>query len=138
MGYDPKLMGIQPGLREMLFAQAKFNAEDIAVTVERANVTPAPTSKAWSYVVPFTLKTSDGEVIPYTGNIAAAATNTSSAGTASVNDATPAVVMGYGSVTLSGDAKAWLNTETATLTLTYTTAYGNDKTDTFVVTFTAA
>jgi hypothetical protein len=45
--------------------------------------------------------------------------------------------MGYGSVTLSGDAGDWLDTETATLTLTYTTAYGNDKTDTFVVTFTA-
>jgi hypothetical protein len=45
--------------------------------------------------------------------------------------------MGKGTVTLSGDEAAWLDTEVATLTLTYTTAYGNDKTDTFTVTFTA-
>lgn len=136
--YDPTMSGLSPELREQLNAQAKFNAEDITIVIGRANVTPAPTAAVWSYAVPFTMETAAGEVIPYTGNIVAAASNTSSAGTAAVSDTSPAMEMGYGTVTLSGDEAAWLDTETATLTLTYTTAYGNDKTDTFVVTFTAA
>jgi hypothetical protein len=130
------LQGIQPEVAEFIRLQAKFNAEDIAVVVKRANVTPAPTAAVWSYNVPFELQSAAGETLPYTGTIAATVANTSSAGTAAVSTATPAVVLGVGSVTISGDAAAWLNTETATLTLTYTTAYGNDKTDTFVVTFT--
>ena len=137
MAYDDSLQGVKPQLREQLIAQAKFNAEDIAIVVLISNVTPAPTAAAWSYTVPFEMQTAAGEVIPYTGNIAAAAGDTSTAGTASVSDSTPAMVMGKGTVDLEGDEAAWLDTETATLTLTYTTAYGNDKTDTFVVTFTA-
>lgn len=137
MAYDDSLQGVKPQLREQLIAQAKFNAEDIAIVVLISNVTPAPTAAAWSYTVPFEMQTAAGEVIPYTGNIAAAAGDTSTAGTASVSDSTPAMVMGKGTVDLEGDEAAWLDTETATLTLTYTTAYGNAKTDTFVVTFTA-
>lgn len=131
------LDGIDPVSRRMWEAQAKWNAEDIAIVVQIDNVTPAPTAAVWSYAVPFEMQTAAGEIIPYTGNIVAAAGNTSSAGTAAVDDSSPAMVLGVGTVTLSGDAEAWLDTETATLTLTYTTAYGNDKTDTFVVTFTA-
>jgi len=135
--FDGSLQGVQPQVRDFLEAQAKFNAEDIAIEVEIANVTPEPTAAVWSYTVPFTMKTAAGEIIPYTGNIVAAASDDSAAGTAAVDDATPAMVMGKGTVTLSGDEAAWLDTEVATLTLTYTTAYGNDKTDTFTVTFTA-
>lgn len=131
------MQGLAPQFREILTAQAKFNAEDIAIVILDANVTPAPTAAAWSYTVNFEMQTAAGEVIPYTGNIAASAGDTSTAGTASVGDSTPPLVMGIGSVTFSGDEADWLDTETATLTLTYTTAYGNDKTDTFVVTFTA-
>lgn len=131
------LQGVQPEVAAFIKAQAKFNAEDIAIVVKRANVTPAPTAAIWSYAVPFEMQTAAGEIIPYTGNIVAGAGDTSTAGTAAVSDASPALVLGVGTVTLSGDAAAWLATETATLTLTYTTAYGNDKTDTFVVTFTA-
>lgn len=137
MANDTSLQGLSPQERYLWNTQAKFNAEDILVVVKIANVTPEPTSAVWSYIVPFELQTATGEVIPYSGNIAAAAANTSTAGTAAVSDATPDMVMGVGNVTLSGDAEDWLDTETATLTLTYTTAYGNDKTDTFVVTFTA-
>jgi hypothetical protein len=129
--------GLQPKLREILEAQAVFNAGGAVVVIGIANVTPAPTAAAWDYVVPFRLETSGGLVIPYTGTIGAGAANTSSAGTASVSTATPAVVDGVGDVTFSGDAEAWLDTETATLTLTFTDPYGTAKTDTFVVTFTA-
>lgn len=131
------IRGLSPRLRDILIAQAKFNADDITIVIDQANVTPEPTAAVWSYEVTFRMLTAAGEEIPYTGNIAAAASDTSDAGTAAVSDATPAMVFGRGSVTLSGDEAAWLDTETATLTLTYTTAYGNDKTDTFVVTFTA-
>lgn len=132
------LQGVQPEVAAFIRAQAKFNAEDIAVVVKRANVTPAPTAAVWSYVVPFELQTAAGEVLPYTGNIAAtAAESTSGGGTADPDDSTPAVVLGKGSVTFSGTEATWSDEDTATLTLSYTTAYGNAKTDTFVVTFTA-
>lgn len=136
--YDSTLSGVAPGLRELLLAQAKFNANDIAVVVDRANVTPLPTDAAWSYAVPFSIQSADGDILPYTGNIAAtAAEDTAGAGTADPDDATPAVVMGRGTVNFVGTEADWLTTETATLTLTYTTAYATAKTDTFVVTFTA-
>lgn len=131
------LSGFQPELREILIAQAKFNAGDVSVVIGLANVTPAPTAAIWSYTVPFELQTATGQLIPYSGNVAASAGNTSTAGTAAVGDATPAVVLGKGEVGFSGDAAAWLSTETATLTVTYTDAYATAHTDTFVVTFTA-
>ena len=135
--YDPKLLGVNPHVRDLLFAQAKFNAGDIEVVVQRANVTPAPTTEAWSYEVPFQIQTAAGEVIPFTGDIAASgAETTAGGGTADPDDTTPAVVMGYGTVTFAGTAGTWANADTATLTLTYTDAYGVANTDTFVVTFT--
>lgn len=130
------LAGLDPVSRRLWEAQAKFNAEDIAVVVTIDNVAPVPTTEVWSYTVPFELRTAAGEVIPYSGNIAAtAAESTSGGGTADPADSTPAMVMGKGSVVFAGTEATWSNTDTATLTLTYTTAYGNDKTDTFVVTF---
>lgn len=131
------LSGVQPRERDVLKAAGELAADQVLVEVLRDNVAPAPTSAAWSYVVPFRLKGEiSGLTLPYTGTIGAGAGDTSSAGTASVSSATPSVVMGVGSVTLSGDAAAWLNTETATLTLTYTNMRGGTDTDTFVVTFT--
>ena len=137
MFFDPSLQGLNPQLRYLWNSQAKFNADDVTIVIDRADVTPAPTAAAWSYVVPFKMKTAAGEIIPFTGNVVAAAADTSSAGTASVDDTSPAVVMGVGEVTLSGDAAAWLDTETATATISFTTAYGKAINDVFTVTFTA-
>ncbi len=132
------LLGLPPRDVELWRAQAELNAGAVSVVVDRANVTPAPTSAAWSYSVPFHIVgTASGLCVPYTGNIVAGAGDTSSAGTASVDDSSPPVVMGSGTVKLQGDAQAWLNAETATLTLTYTDAYATAHTDTFVVTFTS-
>ena len=131
------LSGLHPRDVELWKAQGDFNADSVVVVVDRANVTPAPTSSAWSYVVPFHLAGEiSGYTIPYTGTIAAGITDTSTSGTASIDDGTPDVVMGKGQVTVSGDAQAWLNGEKATLTLTYTNLRGATDTDTFVVTFT--
>ena len=132
------LEGIPPRVRDVLQAQAEFNADSVVVVVDRANVTPAPTSAAWSYTVPFHLAGEiSGLTIPFTGVIGAGIADTSSAGTATIDDASPSVVMGKGQVVVSGDAAAWLNTETATLTLTYTNLRGGTDTDTFAVTFTS-
>jgi len=131
------LQGLPPRDVELWKAQADYNADAVLVVVDRANVTPAPTAAAWSYVVPFSLVgENSGYVIPFTGVIGAGVSDTSSAGTATIDDATPSVVMGRGKVTVSGDAAAWLNSEAATVTLTYTNLRGATDTDTFVVTFT--
>lgn len=130
--------GLPPKDKNLWLAQADFNSDSVTVEIGIANVTPAPTSAIWSYTVPFRLKGSNsGLTLPYTGTIGAGAANTSSAGTAAVDDATPAVTLGVGTVTFSGDAQDWLDSETATLTLTYTNLRGGTDTDTFVVTFTA-
>ena len=129
---------VQPRLREIITGIGELFADKVLVVIDRANVTPEPTAAAWSYSVPFRLVGEvSGLVLPYTGTIGAAASDTSTAGTASVPAATVNVVNGSGTATLSGDEAAWLDTETATLTLTYTNLRGGTDTDTFVVTFTA-
>lgn len=111
--------------------------DDVVVVVERENVTPAPTTAAWSYVVPFHLETAAGETVPFNGTIAATADeSTLGSGTADPTDVTPSVVNGRGTVTFEGTAATWAAGETATLTLTHTNLRGAYDTDTFIVTFT--
>ena len=130
------LSGIAPKVRAFMEAQAKFNADDATVVATIANVTASATAEAWSYTVPFELRTTAGAIIPYTGDIAAtAAESTSGGGTADPSDATPAVVMGKGTVNFVGTEATWSAEDTATLTLTLTTPYATEVTDTFVVTF---
>ena len=129
--------GIQPEVREILSVHAAAMSGDVLINAITAVVTPAPTSAAWSYTVEFELVDSLGRRHTwYNGDITAAASDDSSAGTASVSDSTPAVVDGFGSVDLEGDAQDWLNTEVATLTLD-ATILGYDLTDeTWTATFT--
>lgn len=132
------LNGLPPRDVELWQAQAEMNADSVVVVVDRANVAPAPRATAWSYTVPFHLAGEiSGLTIPFTGVVGAGIADTSSAGTATIDDSTPSVIMGKGQVVVSGDAASWLNTETATLTITYTNFRGGTDTDTFVVTFTA-
>lgn len=130
--------GIAPAVREALSTQAAGMSGDIAIEVLTAAPTPAPTAAAWEYDVAFQLVDTDGRCHAwFSGDLTAAASDSSTAGTASVSDATPAVVNGVGTVTLSGDAAAWLATETATLTLDGTVLGTALDAVTFVVTFTA-
>jgi hypothetical protein len=132
------LTKFQLELRNYMEAVGDLLADDVSVVAMPVNVTPAPTAAAWSYIVPFEIRSArTGEVLPINGTIAATVGDTSTAGTATVSSATPTVFMGRGSVTLSGDAAAWLDTETATLTLTWTNFRGGTDVDTFVVTFSA-
>ena len=132
------LNGLPPRDVELWRAQSEFNADKVLVVVDRANITPAPTSAAWSYKVPFRLVGEiSGLTLPYTGTVGVAASDTSSAGTASLPAATVDVVLGRGVATLNGDAAAWLNTEEAVLTITYTNLRGATDTDTWKTTFTS-
>lgn len=138
-GISEKL-GLKPQLREQLEVFASALNGDILIDIKTAEVTPSPTSSAWNYTVGFELVDSEGRLHNWINqDIAAAAGDTSTAGTASVGDATPAVVNGKGTVVLSGDAADWLDTETATLTLNGSiSSLGVTLTDaTWVVTFTA-
>ena len=139
MGNDTSFLnGLAPRDVELWRAQSEFNADKVLVVIDRANITPAPTSAAWSYKVPFRLVGEiSGLTLPYTGTVGVAASDTSTAGTASVPAATVDVVLGRGVATLNGDAAAWLNTETATLTITYSNLRTGTDVDTFVVTFTS-
>jgi hypothetical protein len=132
------LNGLDPKLVDLIEATGDWMADDVKVVVLPANVTPAPTAAAWDYEVAFEIRgVRSNKVIPINGTIAATVADTSSAGTATVSSATPTVTLGSGTVTLSGGAAAWLATETATLTLTYTNLRGGTDTDQFIVTFTA-
>lgn len=131
-------LGIQPQVRDEFALRDAAMSGDIAINIITDDVAPAPTAAAWEYVVAFEIVNAAGDRHTwFSADITAAAADTSTAGTASVSDTTPAVVNGYGTVTLSGDAADWLDTETATCTLD-ATILGKDLTDAvFTVTFTA-
>jgi hypothetical protein len=131
----PKEVG--PAEAALWLGVSQVLSDKVLVNIDRANITPAPTAAAWSYKVPFRLIGEvEGVVLPYTGTVGVAAADTSSAGTASVPAATVDVVMGYGEATLNGDAAAWLNTEEASITITYTNLRGSTDTDVWKTTFT--
>jgi hypothetical protein len=121
---------------EFIEDNADLIADKVTMTAMRTTAGPAATSSVWSYTIPFELRSSrTGRVLPCNGNIAATVGDTSSAGTAAVDTATPTVFMGRGQSVISGDAAAWLAADTATLTLTYTNLRGGTSVATFVVTF---
>jgi hypothetical protein len=133
-----KETGIQPAVRKKLSNMAKAMSGDITIEILTANVTPVPTAEAWSYPVQFQLIDSAGVIHGWANqDLGAAASDDSTAGAASVSDATPAVVDGIGTVNLIGDEAAWLDTEVATLTMSGTVLGVTLTEKTFTVTFTA-
>jgi hypothetical protein len=130
--------GFQPQLREYLDGLSTLVVgQGLKFTILTADVAPAPTAAIWSYTVKFEIQDASGNGMEaFDGDVTAAAADTSTAGTASVDDTSPAVVNGVGTVVLSGDAADWLNTETATCTLTHTLNGNTVTSDVFTVTFT--
>lgn len=130
------LNGLPPKLVDMLQAQAEFNADEVLVVIDRANIVEAK-NDTWSYAVPFKLVGAiSGKVIPYTGVIGAAVTlSTGSGPTPVVDDASPSVVMGSGTVTVSHGDTGYDTGDVATLTLTYTNLRAATDTDTWTITF---
>ena len=135
--YDHK-QGLSPQLRECLNQIAAGLSGDMKFNVLTADVTPAPTSAAWNYIIKFEITDSNGNRLEFfDGDVTATVGDTSTAGTASVDDATPAMINGLGTVVLSGDAQDWLDTETATVEFSKTLNGNTVTAATFTVTFTA-
>ena len=130
--------GLKPQLRTYLNAMSAGLSGDLIFNILLADVTPAPTAAAWSYTINFEIVDSNGNRHEwFDGDVGAAVADDSTAGTASVDDATPPMVNGIGTVVLSGDAADWLDTEEATVTLSKS-LNGNTVTGAvFTVTFTA-
>lgn len=100
---------------------------DVVLKCTPATYAPTPTSSAWSQQVVVTLETADGELHKwYSGPVTLAIADTSTAGTATISPAAGAHYMTDGTltVTVSGNAAAWLNTETVTLTASLVAAQG--------------
>lgn len=118
----------------------KAMSGDLVMTISPATVTPAPTAAAWTRKVLISVKTAAGELHSWLNDTYAttlAVGDTSTAGTATIASTTLTLVNGQASVTVSGDAAAWLNSETDTLTVSNITVLGYTVTGgTSVETFT--
>ncbi len=99
---------------------------DIVFVVTPAAVNRGNTAAIWSRDVGVTVENAAGEIHEwFTEAIATGVSiaNTSVAGAASIPSTTLSVVNGQATVTVSGDAAAWLAAETDTLTVTQYTGF---------------
>lgn len=113
---------------------------DMVMVITPATVAPTPTAAAWTRSVLISIETAAGDVhswlnASYAATLAIA--DTSLAGTATIVSTTLTLVNGQATVVVSGDAAAWLNAETDTLTVSNLTIMGYTVTGgTSVETFT--
>lgn len=133
--------GIKPQQREYDALVAKAMSGDLVFVVTPATAAPAPTSEAWAQAIEVELQTAAGENHEWfndTITTAIAASDDSSAGTASMGSTTLTFVNGRATASLEGDAKSWADTETATATVAQQTILGYTvASKTCVLTFTA-
>lgn len=113
--------GIKPAIRDTLALMAKALSGDMVLVVTPATDTPAPTAATWSQDFYVELQTAAGEVHSWFNKAVTSGhsvADTSNAGTATVLPATTTTYTnGAAKITMSGDVAAWLNGETATLTV---------------------
>lgn len=137
-----KGMAVTPALRDAIELRDKAMAGDMVFVVTPATVTPAPTNAAWKRTVIIELQTAAGEVHKWFNkaiSTGVSIADTSTAGTATIASTTLTFTEGRASVEISGDAAAWLATETDTLTIAQATILGYTiASKTSVETFTAA
>ncbi len=133
------LEGIQPKLRQLLTDMgAAVSGSAITMVITPATWTPKPTSAAWESYVAVTFKC-NGSICEWMNGItiSASVADSSTAGTATIDSATPAVKNGVARIKVIGDAAAWLNSETVTVTIANKTVLGATVTGgTSVATFT--
>ena len=134
-------IGVPPKQRLSQALRDKGMSGDLVFVVDPATATPEPTAEAWTQDIIITLETSAGQIHEWfndTITTAIAATDDSTAGTASMESTTLAFVNGRATAQLKGDAEAWDDTETATATVSSQTVLGYTVGEkTCVVTFTA-
>lgn len=133
--------GISPQQRKYDALAAKAMSGDLVFVVSPATGTPAPTAAAWEQALVIELQTAAGETHEWFNKAittAIAASDTSAAGTASMESTTLTFVNGRATATLKGNAAAWLATQTATATVAQQTILGYTvAAKTCVLTFTA-
>ena len=115
------------GLGGVVKTLASAFSGDLVFVVSPATATPAPRSTAWTRTVYISLQNAAGEVHTWFNKAIATGVSigdTSTAGAASIPSTTLTFVEGRASVVVSGDAQAWLNAETDTLTIAQATILG--------------
>jgi len=102
---------------------------DILFVVTPAVLTSAPTALAWTRNVSVTVENAAGEVHEWFEEAIVTGVSvgdTSTAGTASIDSTTLTFVNGKANVVVSGDAAAWLNAETVTVTVPQYTGFASE------------
>lgn len=134
--------GIQPSVRDQFDIRDSALAGDLIFVVTPATVAPAPRATAWTRTVLIELKNTAGQIHTWFNKAIATGVSiadTSTAGTATIPSTTLTFVNGKATVVVSGDAQAWLNAETDTLTIAAATVLGYTvASKTSVETFTTA
>jgi len=128
-------------VRDVLVAMAEAMQGDMVLVVSPATDAPSPTAAAWTQDVKVRLETAAGRLHSwFTGDVTTGVSiaDTSTAGTASIASTTLSFEGGEAVFAVSGDAEAWLDTETVTATIAEMTIMGNTvAAKTSVLTFTA-
>jgi len=125
------LQGIPLELRRELIIFGKGASADMSLSITPATTTRPATAAAWTRRVTVRLVTAAGEVHSwFNGSFVTTASiaNTSVAGTATIPSTTLSFVDGVANIIVSGDAAAWLNGETNTLTIGNITVLGTTVT----------
>lgn len=120
-------LGIKPALRGQLELFAKALSGDMVFVVIPATTVLLATIAAWEQEFIVELQTADGELHTWFNKAIATGVSIgddSSAGTASIPSTTLTFVDGIASVTVSGDAEAWLTGDKVTLTVGAATLLG--------------
>ena len=118
---------IPPPIRSELTQIGKALSGDIIWTLTPATVAPAPTAAAWTRTILVELTAADGTVHDWFNDsitTGVAIADASTAGTATIPSTTLVIVNGKAEIVVSGDAAAWLDTETDTLTVAQATILG--------------
>jgi hypothetical protein len=127
MGAAPGKVGIHPNVANELNVRDKAMSGDIVMVISPPTCGQAARSTAWSRTVTVSFKTAAGELhdwLTQTFATKVSASDTSTAGTATVGSTSLTVVNGVATVTVSGGAVNWLNTETDTATIAACTVLG--------------
>ena len=120
-------VAIQPQLRDEISLRDKAMVGDIVFVITPATVASVPTSTAWTRDVVIEVQDASGDAHTWLNQdyvTSLTVADTSTAGTATITSTTLSIVEGRAVVVVSGDAAAWLNAETNTVTVSDITVMG--------------
>jgi len=113
--------GIKPQCREQFEIRDNALSGDLAFNILTADVNEAAGAAGWTYTIKFEVVDSNGNIHNWINtDCVATPSDSSTLGTATVSDGTPALVNGVGTVDLIGSAAAWVAAEDADVTMSLT------------------